>query len=371
MDGPMKRILLPLTLGVALVAQAGAALADVITLKSGYPDSYVVQKGDTLWDISAHFLNDPWRWPNLWGNNPQIANPHLIYPGDKLSLIFIDGQPRLVHKPVVRKSPEGRAQPKGDAVPTVDLALIQPYLIQNRVVDAAWFKQQPLLLGGETASRHHVAGQQVYVDGSLPVGQKVGFYTGGRVFNREGDGETLGQEAILTATGQVVASGDLSTVMLKTSFRETKPGNRLLALDDSALLPVYFVPKAAEVSEPTKILASGIDIREMGKLDVVYIDRGAVDGVTQGDVFAIFRDGDEVVIDKDGIPVPSADRSSYDKVLATISDTSTYQLPANYHGNLMVFKVFNNTALGLIMVNERPVRVNDRLETPKPPLLGE
>ena len=371
MDGPMKRIFLPLTLGVALVAQAGAALADVITLKPGHPDSYVVKTGDTLWDISAHFLNDPWRWPSLWGNNPQIANPHLIYPGDRLSLVFIDGQPRLVRKPVIRQSPEGRIQAKGDAIPAIDLALIQPYLIQNRVVNANWFKQQPLVLGGETPSRHHIVGQTVYVDGVLPVGQKVGFYSKGREFRRHDSGEDLGQEVMLTSTGQVTASGEVSSVKLMSSFRETKAGDRMLVLDDTSLLPVYFMPKAAEVNEPAYVLASGIDVREMGKLDVVYIDRGQQDGVTPGDVFAIVRDGDEVVLGHNGVPVPSTDRSTYDRLMSNISDSRTYQLPGNYHGNLMVFKVFDNTSLGLIMVNERSVRVNDRLQTPQPPLLGE
>lgn len=371
MDGPMKRILLPITLGLALISQVTTAVADVITLKPGYPDSYVVKKGDTLWDISAQFLDDPWRWPSLWGNNPQIANPHLIYPGDRLSLVFVDGQPRLVRKPVIRKSPEGRVQAKGEAVPAVDLALIQPYLLQNRVVSADWLAQQPLVLGGETASRHHIAGQVVYVDANLPEGQKVGLYAGGRKFIRDSNGEALGQETILTSTGQVIASGDISTVKLMSSYRETKAGDRLMVIDDTSLLPVYFMPKAAEVKDISRVLASAIDVRAMGKLDVVYIDRGVNDGVEPGDVFAIWRDGDEVVMGHGGVPVPSSDRSTYDKLLAEVSESSTYNLPANYHGNLMVFKVFDNTSLGLIMVNERPVRVNDRLQAPEGALLGD
>lgn len=92
MDTLMKRLLLlaSLMLGCTFV------FADTLTLKSGHPESYVVKKGDTLWDISAFFLKDPWRWPKLWGANPQVANPHLIYPGDRLTLVFIDGVPRLV-----------------------------------------------------------------------------------------------------------------------------------------------------------------------------------------------------------------------------------------------------------------------------------
>ncbi|WP_261923327.1 LysM peptidoglycan-binding domain-containing protein [Shewanella sp. NFH-SH190041] len=370
MDGLMKRIFLPLMLGGALLVQSAAGVADTLTLKAGHPDTYLVKKGDTLWDISAHFLDDPWRWPTLWGANPQIANPHLIYPGDRLTLVFINGEPRLVVKPLVRQSPQGRIQPKTGAVPVVDLALIRPYLIQNRVVAPDWLASQPVVLGGESPSRHHIAGDIIYVQGALTAGTKVGLYTGGRVFSRQQDGEVLGQEAILTAAGQVVSSGEISKVKLLTSYRESKAGNRILSIDDSALLPIYFMPRAAQVSTPAHVLASGIDIREMGKLDVVYLDRGAIDGVTAGDVFAVHRPGDTVVFNHDNQPVSSLERSRYENMLAAVSDTSI-QLPPIYHGQIMVFKTFERTSLGLIMVNERPVRVHDKLSSPQPPLLGE
>ena len=64
------------------------ASADELTLRPDHPEIYVVVRGDTLWDISGRFLEKPWNWPKLWGVNPQIANPHLIYPGDRLRLFF-------------------------------------------------------------------------------------------------------------------------------------------------------------------------------------------------------------------------------------------------------------------------------------------
>ncbi|WP_162949476.1 LysM peptidoglycan-binding domain-containing protein, partial [Pseudomonas aeruginosa] len=82
---------------VALLLLAASGLAQAqVDLREGHPDRYTVVRGDTLWDISGKFLRQPWKWPELWHANPQIQNPHLIYPGDTLSLVYVDGQPRLV-----------------------------------------------------------------------------------------------------------------------------------------------------------------------------------------------------------------------------------------------------------------------------------
>ncbi|WP_335924203.1 LysM domain-containing protein [Shewanella indica] len=366
MEAPMKRLILL----ALLTFNCTFAAADTLTLKPGHPDTYVVKKGDTLWDISALFLKDPWRWPKLWGANPQIANPHLIYPGDRLTLVFIDGEPRLVNKPHVRKTPAGRAQPKGGAIPAVDLALIQPYLVQNRVVDPEWFKEQPMVLGGERDSRHHVMDDIIYIQANLPQGDKVGMYQPGREFTNKESGELLGQEVILSASGRVVESGEISKVKLLNNFRETKAGFRVLAIEDDSLLSAYFIPKASDL-EGAKVLASERKIRAMGKLDVFYLDRGNREGVEPGDVFSIYKDGAEVVINGEGIPVPPTERSAYDNLMAKMGSDNAVKLPDLYRGQVMVFKVFDKTALGLIMVNESPVRVDDLLVRPDTLLKGE
>jgi nucleoid-associated protein YgaU len=68
----------------------------VVELKSTAPERYVVvDEGDTLWDIASHFLKDPWYWPEIWHVNPQIDNPHLIYPGDVLTLFYVNGKPYI------------------------------------------------------------------------------------------------------------------------------------------------------------------------------------------------------------------------------------------------------------------------------------
>jgi hypothetical protein len=362
MDLTMKRLLLLVFLSLNFFG----ANADTLTLKAGHPDTYVVKKGDTLWDISGYFLNDPWRWPKLWGVNPQIANPHLIYPGDKLTLVFIDGQPRLVVKQHIQKSPEGRVISKDGPIPAVDLALIRPYLVQNRVVDPAWLLGLPIVMSGESPSIHHVVNDVVYVNAQLEQGLKVAMYQTGDKFFSPDSGELLGQEIILASSGRVIESGVVSKVELLSSLRETKGGFHVAPIEDEALMSAYFIPKAADLGVSTSIVGITGNIREAGKLDVVYLDRGANDGVETGHVFSMYRDGENIIIDNDGNPVRPIDRSSYDKVLANFSDDTVYKMPDVFHGNLMVFKVFDKTSLGLIMFNEHPVRVGDKLTKPDP-----
>lgn len=55
-------------------------------LTKNAPHFYTVQKGDTLWDLSGTYLNNPWFWPEIWSINPEIQNPHLIYPGENITI---------------------------------------------------------------------------------------------------------------------------------------------------------------------------------------------------------------------------------------------------------------------------------------------
>ncbi|MBR9728839.1 LysM peptidoglycan-binding domain-containing protein [Shewanella intestini] len=360
MDLCMRRLLILAFLALNITQ----VNADTLTLKAGHPDTYVVKKGDTLWDISGYFLKDPWRWPTLWGHNPQIANPHLIYPGDRLTLVFIDGKPRLVVKQHLVKSVEGRIKPKNGAIPAVDLSLIHQYLNQNRVVDEQWLDGLPIVLSGESPSRHHIIDDIVYVNAKLPSGQKVLIYQPAREFTNKDSGEVLGREIIVSASGRVVDSGDISKVQLLSNLRETRVGFKVAPVDDDSLMPAYFVPQAAQ-TEGASVLATVGNIREVGKLDVVYLDKGSEDGVRPGNVFSIYRDGEEIIIGNDGVPVRVIDRTSYEKVLAYFSEDNVTKMPDIFHGKLMVFKVFDKTSMGLIMHSDRPVRVGDKLMIPE------
>src|SRR6056297_2006926 len=132
---------------VALVALPLAA--QEVELRDDHPDEYIVREGDTLWDIAGRFLTRPWQWPAIWQANPQVENPHLIYPGDRLSLIYVDGQPRLVLDATRRLSPEIRRSETTGPVTTVSLSVIEPFLLKPIVVDDEELAGLPYVVANE------------------------------------------------------------------------------------------------------------------------------------------------------------------------------------------------------------------------------
>src|SRR5260221_7776797 len=115
------------------------AFAASVELAKDHPDTYTVRKGDTLWSISARFLQRPWQWPEIWQANPQVHNPHLIYPGDVLNLAYINGQPSI------QLSSGGRSMEP--AIDTVPLADIEDFLKKLRVLESV--KDLPYVVGLE------------------------------------------------------------------------------------------------------------------------------------------------------------------------------------------------------------------------------
>jgi len=132
-------------------------MAQDVSVRPDHPDEYVVVKGDTLWDISGKFLEQPWQWPAIWHANPQIENPHLIYPGDRVSLVYIDGKPRLMingDKPTVRMSPSAHALPR-EAIQPVEWDAIKSFVTNARVLLPGSFTDLPYVVANE--SNRHLA----------------------------------------------------------------------------------------------------------------------------------------------------------------------------------------------------------------------
>src|SRR5579872_4690785 len=208
-----------------------------IPLAENAPDSYVVKKGDTLWGISKVFLRDPWYWPEIWQVNPQVHNPHLIYPGDTLRLVYIDGQPQIVLQRGlergngVRVEPRVRSEPIDSAITTIPYATVAAFMSKPTVLDRDQIKAAPYVLA--TRDLHVVMseGDTVYARGFTSPAELGTHYNVVRVGDPlidPDDKRLLGYDGIFTGSGHVTRQGDPTTLIMTESARESRAGDKLI-----------------------------------------------------------------------------------------------------------------------------------------------
>ncbi|MBV7439237.1 LysM peptidoglycan-binding domain-containing protein [Aeromonas sp. sif2416] len=351
----LKQIILA-SLATAL---AGGAMADQLTLKPGYPDSYVVQKGDTLWDISGQYLAEPWLWPRLWNINPQIANPHWIYPGDVLQLSWVNGEPRLGKasqggKQVIHLSPKNRYENKASPIPTLPLSEIGPFLQTDHILaDSQQVKDLPYVLGNNEKHVGMLEGDTLYVRGSLTPGQDYGVYHPGVTYKDRQTGEQLGQEAVFVGTvrAEERLANDSTRVTLTRNRREVYQGDKIIPLPPQESLSAVFMPKAAPTISPGYVVELPSKARGGGKFDVVLINKGLRDRVAPGDVLEIQRPGAEMV-DRDGKVSYREYASVYNKAFYSAGKSA---LPSEAVARVMLFKVYDKLSYGLILQSQEMV----------------
>ncbi|QQD20260.1 LysM peptidoglycan-binding domain-containing protein [Venatoribacter cucullus] len=344
MSKTIKGILLAGLMGLSAGAMA-------LTLKSDAPERYVVKKGDTLWGISERFTNDAWQWPEIWYLNEKIENPHLIFPGDELSLVMINGEMRLTvtkrgeASRTVKLQPTARVEPIESAIPAIPQDAIRGFLRHNRVVAPAELDNAPRIISGEDARLMMGAGGKVYARGEFgeEVSAAYGVFRRGQVYRDPQTNEVLGLEATDIGQGRVEAKdGDIVTLELERTNQQVAIGDLLLPTEDRALLANYY-PKAPAKALNGQILAVSGGVTQVGQYDVVVLNRGERDGLEAGSVLLVKKTGNVV----------------YDRVAG-----ERVQLPDERAGTVMVFRTFEKMSYGLVMRATRPLRVGDKIENP-------
>jgi hypothetical protein len=358
---------------LALLALTVPVSADTVELTPDHPDRYVVQKGDTLWDISKRFLKDPWRWPALWTKNEQIKNPHLIYPGDVILLSYVNGEPqlrvmreeKLALAPAPEAAPVTEAAPAPEAPPAgMKVVKLKPRIFAEPIKQAIPtitpdailpFLTQPLVVGrGELEKAGYVT---IGLDDRRALGDNSEFYARGLKQNpaeyyqifRQGEalrnpdtGEVLAYEALYLGDARLLEPGDPAKFVVTSVKQEILPTDRLLEAPEKAALPYYF-PRAPEKNVNGRILAAVNGLREFGPNTIVAISLGRREGMEEGHVLRIMR---HVGRSKD--PVTGRE----------------YKMPDEESGLLMVFRVFDKVSYALIMEATRTIHLYDALRTP-------
>ena len=320
-------------------------VSDPVPLADNHPNEYVVQVGDTLWDIAAKFLRDPWFWPEIWHINTQVENPHLIYPGDVLGLVYIDGAPRIttVRASTYRLSPQARVSPITQAVTSIPYESVSAFLASGAVLEKGEADDLPYLLA--TRGDHLIAsaGNMVYVrglDDAQPGSRYNLVEVGGPLIDPDDD-KLIGYQGKFIGEGTLRRTGDPATVALTDSRQEAVPGDRLIP--ESVDIPLNFYPRAPSSAIDGRIISVVGGVTQIGQYQVVVLNRGARDGLAVGDVLSVFRTGETV-----------KDRFGGGKV----------RLPDEEAGTLMVFKVYDRIGYGLVMEATQAIHIHDSVRNP-------
>lgn len=252
-----------------------------VPLAEGHPNEYVVQVGDTLWDIAGTFLKDPWFWPEIWYVNPEIVNPHLIYPGDVLGLVYIDGQPRItnVRASTYRMSPQARVTPLTEAIVSIPYEEVSAFLSSGVILEKKQADSLPYLL--ETRGDHLIAsaGNEIYVRGITDTtpGKRYQLVHIGDPLHDPDDNRLIGYQGIPVGDGRLRRGGDPATVALTDTSREAIPGDRLLPEDDD--IPLNFFPRAPSTEVDGRIISVVGGVTQIGQYMVVVMNRGTNHGL--------------------------------------------------------------------------------------------
>ncbi|MCC5453305.1 LysM peptidoglycan-binding domain-containing protein [Rheinheimera sp. UJ51] len=349
---------------------SASVLADVLKLRDNAPMTYVVKAGDTLWDISGLYLNEPWLWPQLWQMNPQVDNPHLIYPGDILTLTFdSEGRPVLaVNKRAVRLTPQTRTTHKNpDAIATLPLGIIRPFLTYDQALSQAEIDALPYILGSNRASKSAAETQTLYVNNELLQGAAYAVYRQGRAYVDPDTGETLGHETRLIATTRVIRSGSAATessafepaaMQVLNITREIRQGDKVIPAYESQSLPVHFLMTQPSTPIEGRIIAASSDLREMAKMDVVILNRGEQE-LKAGHMLGIYRQSPTVVDGRNG-PVYLEDATKLQKLMRDVGGEAI-EMPKEKVGEMMVFKTAEKVSFAIVTQTIAPVRVGDSI----------
>lgn len=316
-----------------------------VPLADGHPNEYVVQVGDTLWDISATFLRDPWYWPEIWYVNPDIENPHLIYPGDVLGLVYIDGQTRItnVRASTFRMSPQARVTPLSQAVTSIPFEDVAAFLSSGVVLEKSQADALPYLM--ETRGDHLIAsaGNEVYVrgiSGDVPSTRYNVVHVGEPLIDPD-DNRLIGYHGILIGEGSLRRTGDPATVALTDTKQEAVMGDRFLPA--SVDVPLNFFPRSPSGNIDGRIISVVGGVTQIGQYQVVVMNRGSNNGLSVGDVLSVFQKGGIV-----------RDRVKGGKV----------QLPDEQAGTVMVFKTYDRISYGLVMEATDAIHIHDAIRNP-------
>ncbi len=309
--------------------------------------TYVIKKGDTLWGISQRFLKDPYYWPNLWSNNPFIANPHLIYPGQKVRIY--DGRIEIVPEVVRRQQPAEQSAPAAPVKETPPPEPVEEVTIRTMDTAAGFISLGQLDNAGRIVDATDdrlmmAAGDTVFCQmknlDKVAVGDVFSLVEIGKEITHPVTGKPFGRLVDEVGTVEIVAINEqVATGRILSASREIHRSHLL----------VPFVPPQREISLKKSVRPAGgviVAAKEgkigLGQNDIVYIDLGSNQGIAKGNMLYVTRERHP---------------SEY-AVMPT-----ELKLPDMLLGSLLILETTPDTATALILKAVEPLLRGDKVVT--------
>jgi hypothetical protein len=305
------------------------------------PELHVVRKGDTLWDICWYYFNDPWQWPKIWSYNPQITNPHWIYPGDLVRLlprgVFAGGEPE--------KEPEKggtEAKPPENIPPPQ--RHIEVGIKQEAFVEKGDLEKSMVIDGSVDEKTLLSVGDQVYLtypDGKAPqAGQRYSVYAPDQTV-KDPSGKEVGAYVHVLGTVEIssVKENKRARGVLVEANQEIERGAKA-----GTLIKQYKTvpPVPPQVDAQGVIVARLKQAALIGQGELVFINLGKDSGLQVGNRMFVVRRGD-------AYPAQSKDTTGQDD----------RRFPARALGEVVIVEIGQNISVGLVTLAVQEMGIGD------------
>ncbi len=330
------------------------------TLRPDAPQRYEVQNGDTLWEISNRYLTEPWEWKSLWHANPQIKNPNRLYPGAIIELRYHHQNPylKVLSNGTVKLSPYVHSTPMEEAIPPIPLSDIKPFLNGTLVLDHDSLDNAPFIIAYMTEHMMGAQGDEVYVKNlcpnyELPPGVTMSY----SIFRRCGtyhDPITkrfLGYKASLVGYAELVRGGDPATILLTDIMQGVRLQDRVMP-NNHPDFDLFFEPKAPTMPIHGSIIDVLGDFKQGAVGLVAVVNRGQDAGLQVGDVLGVYSK-------PRGVKDPN-----YRYSKKAPCKFPCVKLPPERIGEVMIFRTFTHTSIGLVVRSIRSIALLDIVTNP-------
>lgn len=307
-------------------------------------EAHAVQSGDTLWDLCSKYLNSPWYWPKIWSYNPQLTNPHWIYPGNEVR--FYPGDEELPTEIDV-----GRSLSVEDEDLVIPGVLTDDELVKTvgtvetgrTPLDSVWtsfvgilskdaIERAGRIVNSTSESIMLMDGVRVYIEGDEPMrqGERYAVFRAVREIVHPITGESYGRAIEIVGGLEITdTTPEVATGRITEAFRPIQRGDLI------GKWPASFATRVRPVTNSQDavgyILETASDVLgPLGEHSMVYIDQGRNDGVQNGNTFVVYHRGDRYTYETNGLPREAVGLlmviDAQDKASTAVVVNSAYEL---------------------------------------------